>query len=180
MIQAVSGNGVTAEPAERRPTALLLVYCWDLFLAILAVLGALSALGGGLQTGVSSKSLPLVVQIVGALGSAAYAAALCIVASLLTRRRIWVQRTQIAVMALEIALLAISLIAAQLSGGVYLPGLFGTLLFMLIDGAAILVMTERRVAAWYTEQSPAPWWAWGTVAFWAVATCVAIALDVVT
>jgi hypothetical protein len=176
----VSQTPATADPAERRPTALLLVYCWDLFLALLAVFGALAALGGAVELGGTTKAVPLGLEILGALSSAAYAAVLAIVASLLTRRRRWIQRMQILVMSLAIALALLSLlVAAVTGGGIDVAELLVTILFLLIDAAAILAMTEKRVAAWYTEDAAVPWYAWGTTAFWAATALALVVLDAV-
>jgi len=124
---------------ERRPTLLLLVYCWDLFLALLAVFGALAALGGGLQLGTSSKAYPLGLQILGAVRAADYAALLASLASLLTRRQRWIQRTQNVVMAADIGLGALSIVLGEVTGGIDAASLLGVLLlFLAVYRSAVL------------------------------------------
>ncbi|MBV8302550.1 MAG: hypothetical protein JOY68_11565 [Candidatus Dormibacteraeota bacterium] len=170
----------SSDAEERRPTLVLLVYCWDLFLAILALFGALAPLGGGLQLGGSIKPTPLPLEILAALSSASYAVVLVIVATLLTRRQRWIQRTQILVFALAVGLGALSLLVAALTGGIATGPLLVIVLFLLIDAAAILVMTERRIGAWYVEPGPMPWYASGTLVFWVLSSVALVVLDAVT
>src|SRR5947209_3281122 len=93
-----------AQEEERRPALLLAVYSWDMFLAILAIFGALAPFAGQVALGPRQLEVPLPLQVVAALSSAAYAGVLIIIASLLTRRYRWVQRLQIVTMGLEIAI----------------------------------------------------------------------------
>ena len=165
---------------ERRPTLVLLVYCWDLVLAILALFGALAPLGGGVQLGGTVKPTPLAVEILAALSSASYAVVLIIVATLLTRRQRWIQHTQILVFALAVGLGALSLVVAAFTGGIATGPLLVIVLFLLIDAAAILVMTERRVGAWYVETARMPWYASGTLLFWVLSAVALLVLDAVT
>src|SRR6202035_4535750 len=100
----------TQEQSEQRPALLLLVYSWDMFSAILAIFEALAPLAGGVAVGVRMVAVPLVLQLLGALSSAAYAAVLIIVASLLTRPHQWIQRIQVIALGGAVILSAVSLL----------------------------------------------------------------------
>lgn len=180
MIPAVPDTPLPAreENAERRPAAVLIVYSWDLVLAILAVFGALAAFSGGLAVGATaSVGLPLPVQVLAALASASYAATLLIVASLLTRRSRWVRTMQMATLAIAIALAGLSLLLGYATGRtIELGGLLGTVLFMLFDALAIVIMTERRITAWYTEDARTPRYLLATLAFWSISECAFVVL----
>ena len=139
----------TQEQSEQRPALLLLVYSWDMFSAILAIFEALAPFAGGVAIGVRMVAVPLVLQLLGALSSAAYAAILIIVASLLTRRKQWIQRIQIIALGGAIILSVVSLLISNARGGVDIVPVLTTALIILIDLLAIVVMTERRVTAWY-------------------------------
>lgn len=159
-----------------RPAVLLFVYTWDLILAILAVFGALAPFAGGVpSTAGQPRQVPLPVQILAALSSAAYAAILIIVASLLTRRRRWVRVAQMSVMAVEIPLAAVSALVLWLIGaGLPVASLLLAILFVLVDALTIVLMTERRVVDWYVEPGSPPGYAIGTLAFWAASGCAVI------
>lgn len=174
-------NSATPRDGEtRRPVAVLFVYSWDLLLAIIALFGALAPFAGGLGTGTGTAVIPVALQVVIAVASASYAATLIIVASLLTRRRVWVRRMQIVVMSTAIALGALSLAVGYFaSTGIQLYGVLGTLLFLLFDALAVLIMTERRVTAWYNEPAPTPRYVLGTLVLWAVGSCTVVALSAV-
>jgi hypothetical protein len=163
-------NSVTSrdDEQERRPGAVLFVYTWDLALAILALFGALAPFAGGLATGTGgTASLPLAAQVIAAVSSASYAATLIIVASLLTRKRAWVRLTQIGTLGTAIALAAISLaVGAIVGNGVDATGLIVTLIFVLLDALAIVVMTERRVVTWYDQTATVPVYVWATLGLW--------------
>jgi hypothetical protein len=163
-------NSVTAreEEQERRPGAVLFVYTWDLALAILALFGALAPFAGGVATGSGgTATLPLAAQVIAAVSSASYAATLIIVASLLTRKRAWVRQTQIGTLGTAIALAAISVVVGAIVGnGVDSTGLIVTLIFVLLDALAIVVMTERRVVTWYDQQASIPVYVWATFVLW--------------
>jgi hypothetical protein len=163
-------NSVTSrdDEQERRPRALLFVYTWDLALAILAIFGALAPFAGGVATGTGgTASLPLAAQVIAAVSSASYAATLIIVASLLTRRRTWVRQTQIGTLGTAIALAAISVVVGAIVGnGVDATGLVVTLIFVLLDALAIVIMTERRVVSWYDQTATIPAYVWATLAIW--------------
>jgi len=163
-------NSVTSrdDEQERRPGAVLFVYTWDLALAILALFGALAPFAGGVATGTGgTASLPLAAQVVAAVSSASYAATLIIVASLLTRKRAWVRQTQIGTLGTAIALAAISVaVGAIVGNGVDATGLVVTLIFVLLDALAIVIMTERRVVTWYDQTATVPVYVWATLGLW--------------
>jgi hypothetical protein len=163
-------NSVTSrdDEQERRPGAVLFVYTWDLALAILALFGALAPFAGGVATGTGgTASLPLAAQVIAAVSSASYAATLIIVASLLTRKRAWVRQTQIGTLGTAIALAAISVaVGAIVGNGVDAPGLVVTLIFVLLDALAIVIMTERRVVTWYDQAATVPVYVWATLGLW--------------
>jgi hypothetical protein len=165
------------EPA--RPTVVLFVYSWDLLLAILAVFGALAPFAGGVpSTSGSTHQVPLPVQILAALSSAAYAAVLIMVASLLTRRRRWVRLMQMLVMAVAIPLAAISVLVLWVIGAALpLASVLIAILFILVDTLTIVLMTERRVVEWYAEPGTPPRYVSGTLAFWALSGCAVIAFQ---
>jgi len=166
------------EADERRPAAVLAVYSWDLLRAIGALFGAIAPFAGGLRSGTQAVKLGLPVQITGALASASFAATLLILASLLTRRQAWVRRLQIATMATAVALAGVSLaVGYATASGIELGGLFGTLLFMLLDALTIMIMTERGVTAWYGEAATTPRYALGTYGFWALSGCALVAIS---
>jgi hypothetical protein len=169
----------TQEQSEQRPALLLLVYSWDMFSAILAIFEALAPFAGGVAIGVRMVDLPLALQLLGALSSAAYAAILIIVASLLTRRKQWIQRIQIIALGGAIVLSVVSLLIGYASGGVDIVPVLTTALIILIDLLAIVVMTERRVIAWYSERSRPPRYAAGTLGFWVVSSVALIIVDAV-
>ena len=163
-------NSVTSrdDEQERRPGAVLFVYTWDLALAILALFGALAPFAGGVATATGgTASLPLAAQVIAAVSSASYAATLIIVASLLTRKRAWVRQTQIGTLGTAIALAAISLVLGAIVGnGVDATGLVVTLIFVLLDALAIVIMTERRVVTWYDQTATVPVYVWATLGLW--------------
>ena len=163
-------NSVTSrdDEQERRPGAVLFVYTWDLALAILALFGALAPFAGGVATATGgTASLPLAAQVIAAVSSASYAATLIIVASLLTRKRAWVRQTQVGTLGTAIALAAISVaVGAVVGNGVDATGLVVTLIFVLLDALAIVIMTERRVVTWYDQTATVPVYVWATLGLW--------------
>ena len=173
-------NSVTSrdDEQERRPGAVLFVYTWDLALAILALFGALAPFAGGVATGTGgTASLPLAAQVIAAVSSASYAATLIIVASLLTRKRAWVRQTQIGTLGTAIALAAISLgVGAIVGNGVDVTGLIVTLIFVLLDALAIVIMTERRVVTWYDQTATVPVYVWATLGLWIAGSVMIIVL----
>ena len=153
---------------EHRPGAVLFVYTWDLALAILALFGALASFAGGVATGSGrTATLPLGVQVIAGVSAACFAATLIIIASLLTRKQAWVRLTQIGTLASAIALAAISVVVGAIVGnGVDVPGLIVTLIFLLMDALAIVIMTERRVVSYYDQRASTPFYVWATLALW--------------
>lgn len=156
------------EEQEHRPGAVLFVYTWDLALAILALFGALAPFAGGVATGSGgTATLPLAAQVIAAVSSASYAATLIIIASLLTRKRAWVRLTQIGTLGTAIALAAVSVaVGAIVGNGVDVTALIVTLIFVLLDALAIVIMTERRVVGWYDQSASVPFYVWATLALW--------------
>lgn len=157
------------EVEARRPGVLILVYTWDLLLALAAVFGALAAFGGRLVVGDQSFDVPVPLQVVAALQSAAFAAALISVATLLTRRVGWVRRAQIVLLATHIGLIVVSVATARVisARGTDYGALLGNLLVVLINATAILALTGRRVREWYLGPGETPLYARTTIAFWA-------------
>lgn len=170
-------QGTVAAQSEQRPTLVLIVYCWDMLLGILAIFGALAAMGGQVAVGGRSVTIPLPLQILDALSSAAYAALLIMVASLLTRPKRWIRQLQITTMAVAIALVGLSLIFAAVTGGLATVPLLVSLLFVLFDVLAIVVMTERKIARWYVETGAIPRYALGTLVFWAVSSVALVVVE---
>lgn len=165
-------SAVVETPAteERRPTALLLVYAWDMVRAVLALLGALSAFGGGVTVNGRTLTVPIGGQILTALGAAALAAALIVVATLLTRHQQWVRRAQIVVLVMAIAMALGSFAVDQLvtRSGFDVAAFLGVVLVALLDLLALVAMTGPRVAAWFREPGPIPAYVTGLLGFWAV------------
>jgi hypothetical protein len=166
-----------AHQTEQRPTLVLIVYCWDMLLGILAIFGALAALGGQVAIGARLVTLPLPLQILGALSSAAFAAVLIMLATLLTRPRIWIRRFQIVTLATAIGLAAISLLVAAVTGGLETVPLLISLLVLLLDVLVIVIMTERRISAWYVETGPTPRYAAVTLGFWVITSVTLIVVE---
>ena len=166
-----------AAHADQRPTLALIVYCWDMLLGILAIFGALAALGGQVAVGSRLVTIPLPLQILDALSSAAYAAVLIMIASLLTRPKRWIRNAQLVTMSTAISLVALSLLLAGITGGLSTVPLLISLLFALLDFAAIVVMTERRIKDWYVEPGATPRYVLGTLAFWGVSSVALLIVE---
>jgi hypothetical protein len=156
-------NSVTArdDEQERRPGAVLFVYTWDLALAILALFGALAPFAGAVQTGSGkTAAIPLV--------------------ALLTRKRAWVRLTQIGTLATAMGLAAISIVVGAIVGnGVDAPALIVTLIFVLLDALAIVIMTERRVVHFYDQVASIPAYVWATLGLWVGGSVMTIVIDAV-
>ena len=165
----------SAGDAERRPTALLLVYTWDLLRAILALFGAVAAFGD-VSIGNRVVHVSAIGQVVTALAAASLAASLFVVGTLLPRRSAWVRRAQIVVMLMDIAMICGSILVYEVAArSLDTTPLFGAAIFVLIDLAAVYAMTGPRVRTWFTEPGPVPLYLGGLIAFWA-ATSVAFVL----
>jgi hypothetical protein len=155
----------------------LVAYCWDMVLALLAVFGALAAFAGQAAVGARIITFPLPLQVVAALSSASYAAVLVIVASMLTRPQRWIRRAQIATLAVALVLAGVSLLVTGVTSGLDTIPLLVTLLFMLLDMLVIVVMTERRLVSWYTEPGGTPAYVLGALGFWVVSSAVLLIVD---
>ncbi|HXA28586.1 MAG TPA: hypothetical protein VN193_07540 [Candidatus Angelobacter sp.] len=171
--------GPNTADEERRPTAVLLVYTWDLVRAILVFFVAFAAFGGG--TDISGKTVQLntAVQILLALSSAALGAVLLLIGMLLTRHAAWVRRAQITVLGMMVGIGLLSFAVVEARGGFHVEQLLGTLLLALVDLLALVAMTGRRIAAWYREPpTQVPMYIGALIAFWAAvsAAYVVIAL----
>ena len=159
--------------------AIILVYSWNMLLALLALLGALAAFGGQATVGSRTVDVSLAEQILAALSSAAFAALLIIMATLLTRRHRWVRIAEIATLGTAIALGAVSLLlAAVLPGQGLSASALTALLVLVVDAAAIVAMTGPRVQAWYAVGGVrAPRYISGTIVFWAASSAVLVLLQ---
>jgi hypothetical protein len=163
----------SAGDVERRPTALLFVYTWDLLRAILALFGAVAAFGD-VSIGNRVVHVSTIAQVLTALAAASLAAALFVVGTLLPRHAAWVRRAQIVVMVMDMSMIWGSVLVYEVSArnGLDTTPLFGAAIFSLVDLAAVFAMTGPRVKAWFTEPGPVPLYLGGLIAFWA-ATSVA-------
>lgn len=166
----------TAADEPKRPFALLLVYTWDLILAIFAVFGAVAAFNGDVQVGSRVVHQSTAAQVLTALASASLAAALFVIGTLLPRHAAWVRRAQIVVMLMAIAMIWGSVAVDDISAHAFeSTALYGVAIFSLVDLAAVFAMTGPRVRGWYTEPGPVPLYLGALIAFWA-ATSVAFVL----
>lgn len=152
---------------ERRPTAILLVYTWDMVRAILVYFVAFAAFGGGTDVTGHTVKLSTAVQILLALSSAALGTTFLLTGMLLTRHSAWVRRAQITVLGMAMGIGLLTFAVVQVRGGFHVEELFGTLLLTLVDLLALVAMTGRRVAAWYRDPGTVPTYIGGLVAFWA-------------
>ncbi len=169
----------TTKQEERRPAAILAIYSWDMVLALLALLGALAAFGGQATVGSRTVSVSLGEQVLAAVASASFAGLLIILATLLTRRRRWVRRAQMATLVTAIALGALSLLAGALVPGQGLqPSALTAVLVLVVDAAALLALTGERVIAWYdSSEGRTPRYLSGTLVFWAASSVVLVILQ---
>jgi hypothetical protein len=152
---------------ERRPTAILLVYTWDMVRAILVFFVAFAAFGGGTDVSGRTVQLSTAVQILLALASAALGAVLLLVGMMLTRHHAWVRRAQITVLGMAVGIGLATFAVVQARSGFHVEQLMGTLLLALVDLLALYAMTGRRVVAWYRDPGPVPMYIGALVAFWA-------------
>ena len=159
-------RGVSTQ-TNQRPWLVLIVYTWDLLIGIVAIFGALAAVGGKVTVGARTLTLPLPLQVLDALSAAAFAATLIVVATLLTRRNRWIRWVQIATLATAVSLLALSVVLGEARGGIETLALLVSLLVILLHLAVIVVMTERRIRDWYAEPGRASRYVLATLAFWA-------------
>ncbi len=175
MIPSSSAGG---EESARRPIALLLVYTWDVVRGILALFGAITALGADVIVHGRAVHVSVLAQIIAALASASLAAALFVVGTLLTRRHAWVRRAQIVLLTMDVALGVVSVAVDELTAhaGLDLPPLLGVAFFALVDLVAVTAMTAPRMAAWFREPGPVPLYVGGLIAFWAATSVAFVAL----
>lgn len=152
---------------DKRPWLVLVAYTWDLLIGIVAIFGALAALGGKVTVGTRTVALPLPLQVLDALSAAAFAATLIVVATLLTRRNRWIRWVQIATLATAVSLLSLSVVLGEVRGGIETLALLVSLLVILLHLAVIVVMTERRIKDWFAEPGRPPRYVLATLAFWA-------------
>jgi hypothetical protein len=165
-----------ADESARRPTALLLVYTWDIVRAILALLGALAAFADQVSVGGRVITQSTGAQIVAAVASASLAASLFVIGTLLIRRSAWVRRAQIVILAMDAAIVLGSVGVYELGAHAFdLTPLLVSALFGLVDLCALTAMTSPRISAWFREPGPVPLYVGGLIAFWA-ATSVALVL----
>ena len=171
----------TATDKEQRPALLLAVYTWDMLLALLALIGALTAFGGSAAVGQRTVSVGVGEQVLAGFSSASRGALLIIIATLLTRRQRWVRRMQIGAYLVAIGLGGLSvLLEAVLPGhGLAAAYILSALLVLLIDVVAIVVLTGQKIVAWYIVDAPTPKYISGTLAFWLGSGLVLIALQAV-
>ena len=169
----------TAAEKEQRPALLLAIYTWDMLLALLALIGALTAFGGSAAVGDRTVSVSVGEQVLAGFSSASRAALLIIIATLLTRRQRWVRRVQIAAYLVAIGLGGLSvLLEAVLPGhGLAATYILSALLVLLIDVVAIVMLTGAKIAAWYTVDAPPPRYIIATLGFWLGSGLVLIALQ---
>src|SRR5947209_1664347 len=136
---------------ERRPTAILLVYTWDMVRAILVFFVAFAAFGGATDVSGKTVQLSTPVQILLALSSAALGAVLLLIGILLTRHAAWLRRAQITVLGMAVGIGLATFAVVQARGGFHVEQLIGTALLALVDLLALFAMTGRRVVAWYRD-----------------------------
>lgn len=172
-----SGDPTEAEE-ERRPGAVLVVYSWNMLLALLALLGALAAFGGEATVGNRTVSVSVAEQVLAAVSAASFAALLIILATLLTRRHRWVRLAEMATLATAIALGGISLILAVVLGqGVQTASVLTGAGELVLDAIAIVALTGHRVMAWYTGPGGIPRYITATLGFWALTSLVLVLLQ---
>jgi hypothetical protein len=169
-------RGVTAR-TDQRPWPVLIAYTWDLLIGIVAIFGALAALGGTVTVGARTVRLPLPLQVLDALSAAAFATTLIVVATQLTRRNRWIRRVQIATLSIAVSLLGLSVVIRELRGGIETLALLVSLLVILLHLAVIVVMTERRIVDWYVEPGRPPRYVVGTLAFWAASNLALLLVE---
>lgn len=163
--------------ADQRPWLVLIVYTWDLLIGIVAIFGALAALGGRVSIGSRTVTLPPPLQVLDALSAAAFAATLIVVATLLTRRDRWIRWVQIATLAAAVSLLGLSVLIGEVRGGIETLALLVSLLVILLHLAVIVVMTERRIAGWYTEPGRPQRYVLACLAFWAASNLALLVIE---
>ena len=66
-----------------------------------------------------------------------------------------------------------------LGNGVDATGLVVTLIFVLLDALAIVIMTERRVVHFYDQVASIPAYVWATLGLWVGGSVMTIIFDAV-
>jgi hypothetical protein len=175
----VQSPAPAAADTDKRPALILAVYTWDMLLALLALLLALSAFGGQAAVGSRTVNVSIAEQVLAAVSAASLAGLLIILATLLTRRQRWVRQAQMITFATAIVLGAASLLVAALVPGQGLQTVYAltSILLLLVDALAIVVLTGERVLAWYSTRAPMPRYISWTIAFWAASSVVLILLQ---
>ena len=167
----------TSVPDEKRPTSLLLIYTWDILLAIGALIEVFAPFSGGVEVNGKTVDTPLVVQILVAISNAAFAGALILIGTLLTRHDAWVRRAQIVVLSMAGGIRLVSFVIDSATGrSLDVGGLLGILVIVLIDVLAIYALTSSRVVAWFRDPGPVPVYIGALVAFWAAVSVAFVAL----
>ena len=130
-------------------------------------MGALAAFGGGIEQGGKLLDVPLWEQVVAAISSAAYGAALIILAVLLSRREQWIRRSQQAILFLSAVFIVVSVaVTALVSRPDLGPALIGGSAFMALDLAAIYSLRRPDAHRWYLAPGSTPRYVSGAVALW--------------
>jgi len=161
----------------KRPTTLLLVYTWDILLAIGALIEVFAPFAGGVEVAGKTVDTPLVVQILVALSNAAFAGALILIGTLLTRHDTWVRRAQIVVLSMAGGIRAVTFVIDSATGHTLdVGGMLGILVILLIDVLAIYALTSARVVAWFRDPGPVPAYIGALIAFWAAVSVAFFAL----
>ncbi len=70
-------------------------------------------------------------------------------------------------------------VGAIVGNGVDAPGLIVTLIFLLLDALAIVIMTERRVVHFYDQVARMPAYVWATLRTLGRRQCMTIVIDAV-
>ena len=169
-------RGVSTQ-SDQRPWLVLIVYTWDLLIGIVAIFGALAALGGKVTVGTRTVTLPPPLQVLDALSAAAFATTLIVVATLLTRRNRWIRGVQLATLTTAVSLLSLSVVLGEARGGIETLALLVSLLVILLHVAVIVVMTERRIKDWYSEPGRPPRYVLATLAFWAASNLALLLVE---
>lgn len=175
----MQSNADSEAEKQQRPGVILVIYSWDMLLALLALLAALAAFAGQATVGSTTVSVTLAEQVLAAVSAASLAGLLIVLATLLTRRQRWVRHAQMLTFATAIVIGAASLLVAALVPGQGLQAVSAltSILLLLLDAIAIVALTGERVVAWYNAGVAMPRYISATVAFWAASSVVLIVLQ---
>ena len=160
---------------------MLFVYTWDLALAILALFVTLAPFAGAVQSSSGAKALPIAAQIIEAVSYAAFAATLiilgvtahspsCVDADGADRhpRHPNSARGRLGSRACDLR---------QQRGIRRAPR--DTASSCSSTSSRSLIMTDRRVVAWYDRPSAIPVYVWATLGIWVGGSGLNIVLDAV-